>query len=134
MTERNMIVFVCEHGAAKSVLAAAQFNRLAGEKGRHLRAVARGTNPDAELSESTVHGLAQDGLVPTEPIPRKLSVEEVRSAKRVIRFCELTPEYLENELIEAWKDIPAVSENYDKARDAIVIRIHQLLNNIRSSP
>lgn len=31
------IVFVCEHGAAKSVIAAAYFNKLAAERARALR-------------------------------------------------------------------------------------------------
>ena len=32
------VVFVCEHGAAKSLIAAAYFNKLAGERGLSARA------------------------------------------------------------------------------------------------
>ena len=41
------IVFVCEHGAAKSVIAAAYFNKIAAEHGlreRRSRATSRGTS------------------------------------------------------------------------------------------
>ncbi len=33
MDEESVAVFVCEHGAAKSIVAAAHFNRIAREKG-----------------------------------------------------------------------------------------------------
>jgi protein-tyrosine-phosphatase len=45
-TDDKTIIFVCEHGAAKSVIAAAYFNRFAEQRGLNLRAAARGTNPD----------------------------------------------------------------------------------------
>ena len=36
--QEQTVLFVCEHGAAKSVIAAAQFNKLAKEKGDHALA------------------------------------------------------------------------------------------------
>ena len=39
------VVFVCEHGAAKSVIATAYFNKIAAERGLRARAVYRGVNP-----------------------------------------------------------------------------------------
>ena len=69
---KQKIIFVCEHGAAKSVIAASYFNKLANEKGLNLQAIARGTNPDQTLSPKTVKGLMEDGLQPTESIPQKL--------------------------------------------------------------
>ncbi len=45
----RMVVFVCEHGSAKSVIAAAFFDKLARERGLTLRAVARGTQPVAKV-------------------------------------------------------------------------------------
>ena len=43
------VVFVCEHGTVKSVIALAHFQRLARERGLPLRAISRGTAPDARL-------------------------------------------------------------------------------------
>ncbi|NOH01054.1 MAG: hypothetical protein HND47_03315 [Chloroflexi bacterium] len=127
MTEIGTIVFVCEHGAAKSVIAAAYFNSLAREKGLDLMAVARGTQPDEELSPKTVIGLQKDGLTPAETKPRKLAPEEAGSARRIISFCDLPEEYHQAAVIERWEDVPPVSENYQAARDAIVKNLHCLL-------
>jgi hypothetical protein len=52
-----VIIFVCEHGAAKSILSAAIFNKLAAERGLNFRAIARGTNPDPEISPKVARGL-----------------------------------------------------------------------------
>jgi protein-tyrosine-phosphatase len=128
MNQNSIIVFVCEHGAAKSILAAAYFNKLAGEKDLNLKAVARGMNPDQAISLQTVTGLHADGLTPTESVPRKLSLAEVESAQHIITFCELPVEYQEKAPIELWDDVPPVSENFEKARNAIIERIGQLLN------
>lgn len=130
MTQPRIIVFICEHGAAKSVIAAAYFNKLAGESGLDLRAIARGTDPDHELSASAIAGLRADGLTPTESAPQKLSLEDVESAQQVISFCELSEEYQQKAVIEQWENIPAVSENYEKARAAILERLNGLLNRI----
>ena len=127
MNQDPIIVFVCEHGAAKSIVAAAYFNQLAGEMGLDLRAVARGTNPDNELSPQAVRGLSEEGLTPTESAPQKLSLADVRSAQRVITFCELPMEYQQQATVERWDDVPPVSGNYEQARDAIIGRINQML-------
>jgi len=128
MNQNSLIVFVCEHGAAKSIIAAAYLNKLAGEKGMTLRAIARGTYPERELSPIAVAGLREDRLTPTESVPRKLSLAEVESAQRIITFCELPVEYQEKAVIELWDDVPPVSQDYQQARDAIVERIGHLLN------
>ncbi len=50
------ILFVCEHGSAKSVVAAAHFNRIAAARGLPFRAISRGTVPDAEMAPAAVKG------------------------------------------------------------------------------
>jgi hypothetical protein len=54
------VIFVCEHGAAKSVIATAYFNKMAAERGLPDRATSRGANPQAELSVSALKGLKED--------------------------------------------------------------------------
>ncbi|RPJ21625.1 MAG: hypothetical protein EHM33_25620 [Chloroflexi bacterium] len=122
-----MVVFVCEHGAAKSVLAAAYFNQLASEMGTNLRAVARGTNPDNQLSPQAIKGLSEDGLTPTESVPQKLTEADLQSAQRVVTFCELPTEYRGQAIVEYWDDVPPVSESYEQARDVLVERLRQML-------
>jgi protein-tyrosine-phosphatase len=127
MKQNSIIVFVCEHGAAKSVIAAAYFNKLAGERKLDAYAIARGTHPDQELSQKTIAGLREDGLIPTESIPQKLSFAEVESARQVVSFCELPEEFQQKATIEYWDDVPPVSENYKKARDVILVKLNRLM-------
>ncbi len=131
MNQTPVIVFVCEHGAAKSILAAAYFNRVAKARGLDLQAVARGTNPDNELSPQVIKGLLRDGLTPTEPTPQRLTPADLQSAQQIITFCELPVEYQQQDIVEHWNDIPPVSENYETARAAIVKRINYFVNQIR---
>jgi protein-tyrosine-phosphatase len=128
--QNKKVVFVCEHGAAKSVVAAAHFNRLASEMGLSIRAIARGKSPDAELSPKAVEGLKRDGLTPTETVPQKISSSDVESAEQIVSFCELPEEYQGKTVIEQWDDVPPVSEDYEKARDVIVERLHRLMNEV----
>ena len=129
MNRDPMVIFVCEHGAAKSVIAAGYFNKLATARNLQVRAVARGTNPDAEFSPKAAAGLQADDVTPTESIPQKLSLEEVENAQRVIAFCELPAEYRNAAIIEVWNGVPPVSEDYETARDAIVRRIRKLIDD-----
>jgi len=122
------IIFICEHGAAKSIIAAAHFNKLAEERNLETHAIARGTHPDQELSPKTIAGLQEDGLTPTESTPHKLSPADVESAQQIISFCELPEEYQNKIPIEHWNDIPPVSENYGTARDAILENLKHLLS------
>jgi len=130
MSQTSTFIFVCEHGAAKSVIAAAHFNKLASERNLSLRATARGTTPDAELSPKAVEGLERDGLTPTESVPQKLTLTDSESAGRIVSFCELPEEFQGRVSIDQWDGVPPVSEDYEKARDAIVERINKLIGNI----
>ena len=130
MPQSSTIIFICEHGAAKSVLAAAYFNKLARELNLDIRAIARGTNPDAELSPTAVAGLQADGLTPAETIPLMLSLAEVESAQRIVAFCELPEEYRSKALIEQWDDIPPVSQKYEPARDVILANLNRFMEKI----
>jgi protein-tyrosine-phosphatase len=124
---RPLVVFVCEHGAAKSVVAAAWLRRLADDAGLPLDAVACGTDPSPELSRHAMAGLAGDGLAPAPSRPRPLGSDELRRAWWVVRFGqELSLPTPSTAPVETW-DVPAVSDGYDAARDAIVSRLHQLL-------
>jgi arsenate reductase (thioredoxin) len=88
-----VVIFVCEHGAAKSILSAALFNKLARERRLNLRAIARGTNPDPEISPKVARGLQADGLAASEPAPKKISKADLAGASRVITFCTLPDDY-----------------------------------------
>lgn len=122
------IVFICEHGAAKSILAAAYFNKFARERNLDIHALARGTNPDEELAVSAVSGLAKDGLKSGEEKPILLSPQDIADAAAVISFFELPKEYQGAPSMEIWMDVPPVSVDYETSRDVIVGRIKQFMD------
>ena len=127
MQEAPLIIFVCEHGAAKSIIAAAHFNQMASARNLNLRAIARGMKPDPEFSAKTIEGLRSEGLTPPESIPQKLTLAEVESAQQIISFCELPEGFLDTANYENWDDIPPVSEDYEKARDMIIAKLMAMM-------
>src|SRR5262249_34500125 len=114
------VVFICEHGAAKSVIARGYFNKLAAERGLAVRAIARGADPQADPSVSTVRGLQADGLSPGLAAPRPFTASELRSSARIVAFDCGQPTMTALKGMDAcWDDVPIVSADYARARDAI---------------
>ena len=122
------VLFVCLHGAAKSVVAAAHFRRLATARGLAVDAVAAGTEPDAELTAETVKGLAADGLSARPARPRPVTRYDVDTAVRIVSFgCDVTPG--KGQRVEQWT-APAISEGYAPARDRIATDVERLVSEL----
>jgi arsenate reductase len=128
----QVIIFVCEHGAAKSILSAAIFNKLAVERGVNLRAIARGTNPDPEISPMIARGLQEDGLVASEPAPKKISKADLNGARQIITFCALPDDYSGSIRVENWDEVLPAIEDYAKAHERLAERINRLLEELKS--
>jgi arsenate reductase (thioredoxin) len=118
-----VIIFICEHGAAKSIVSAAYFNKLATERHLNFRAIARGTNPDKEISPKVQEGLRKDGLT---------SGADLACAMRVITFCSLPDDYAGNIQVEHWDNLLWESEDFSKSRDRILERLGRLLEELKS--
>ena len=124
---RPRVLFVCQHGAAKSVVGAAHFRRLAAARGLQIAAAAAGTEPDAELGPKAVKGLAADGLAPAPARPRPVTLYDLDTATRVVSFgCDVTPRQA---AVEQW-DVPNVSDGYEAARDRIVANVERLVADL----
>lgn len=126
------ILFVCEHGSAKSVVAAAHFNRIAAARGLPFRAISRGTEPDAEMAPPAIEGLSGDGLKPDDPAPSKLGQQDLDAAVRVVTFCALPSDLQARSPIEQW-EVPPVSTEYAASREAMLLRIERLLLELTGS-
>jgi protein-tyrosine-phosphatase len=125
---RPRVLFVCLHGAAKSVVGAAHFRRLAAARGLAVDAVAAGTEPDPELAPGAVKGLAGEGLAAAPGRPRPVTRYDLERATRVVSFgCELVP--ARGQKIHQW-DVPAVSDGYAAARDRIVANVERLVADL----
>ena len=128
---RSHVVFVCEHGAAKSVVAAAYFNQLAAERGLVMRAIARGADPQALPSRSAVEGLRGDGLPSPEGPPRPLAAAELRGAAHVVVFdCGQPGMKALRAMDRCWDDVPATGDGYARARDIIRAHVTQMLDEL----
>jgi arsenate reductase (thioredoxin) len=125
------IVFVCEHGAAKSVIAAAYFNKLAAERGLRERAIYRGASPQAELSVATLNGLRDDGLSVPSTKPASITATDVTAATHIFAIgCNLPAHASSSGKAENWADVPEVSDGYAASRDAIKRHVEQLLDQL----
>ena len=126
------IVFVCEHGAALSVVAAAYFNKLAQEQHLNWHAVARGVTPQENLSVSAAAGLNKDGVATEVVKPQAVTQEDLNGADYVVTFLPL-PENLKPKIpVESWDDVKWTPSDYDKARNGILQYIHQLVPKLKA--
>jgi protein-tyrosine-phosphatase len=130
-TQGKTVLFVCRHGAAKSVLAAADFRRLARERGLSIRADSAGVEPDDRMSPvvAEVLGAQEPGV--HAHAPRQVTSADLAAAWQVITF-DLDPDELPAlpAHLERWDDLPAVSENLPAARDAIGRRLEGLIRRL----
>ena len=129
MSPSRSVLFVCLHGAAKSVLAAADFERLAAERGLAITADSAGTEPDPEIAPGVAAALRADGVDLGQRRPRRVTAADTARADRVVTFgCELGEAMPAAVPVERWDDVPAVSENLPIARAAIRRHLDRLLD------
>jgi arsenate reductase (thioredoxin) len=124
------VVFVCEHGAAKSVIASAYFNKIAAEKGLRTRAVYRGVNPDPALSATALKGLRDDGLTVPADNPSTITSQDVDTAAVIFAIgCTLPKHAAASGKADAWEDVPG-DKGYAAMRDAIKKHVERLVDDL----
>ena len=126
-TTTGTMVFVCEHGAVKRV-AATFFNQIAAERGLNMRAVSRGTDPNAAVPAPIREGLKADGMAVNASFsPTRMSASDFASASHVVVFDVAMPG---NEKVERWDGLPAFSDGYAAASAAIRKRVEALVGGL----
>ena len=129
---RPAIVFVCEHGAAKSVIATAYFNKLAAERGLPYRATFRGTAPQDALSARTVEGLRADNIPLPTGRPTAIASSDIAQATHIFAIgCTLPAAAAASGKSADWGDVPD-DQGYPAMRDAIVKHVRALLDYLQS--
>jgi protein-tyrosine-phosphatase len=124
------VMFVCEHGAAKSVIATAYFNKIAAERGLPYRATFRGTSPQAELSVAALKGLREDGLEIPAGKPSAISEQDVSDATDIFAIgCTLPAHATASGKANDWSDVPD-DQGYPAMRDAIRRHVEMLLEDL----
>jgi arsenate reductase (thioredoxin) len=126
------ILFLCPHGAAKSILAAAYFNRMAQQHGLPYQADAAGTEPDEQVSPKVVAMLREEGIDVSHQQPRRVTNAELENAHVVISMgCELSDLETMPKRLEQWLDIPAVSENAQSANEVIRKHVEEIIASLQ---
>lgn len=114
------VMFLCPHGAAKSVLAAALFQRIMEERGLPLTATCAGTEPDAEIAPHVRALLQHEGLALPLEQPQHVTADLLAQVSYVISLgCDLDTLPLTPTHWEMWDDVPAPSQDLQGAYTCI---------------
>ena len=125
------VVFVCEHGAAKSLIAAAYFNTLDAERGLAARATFRGVDPQDALSARAVSGLKADGVPIPDGQPTAIAAPDVARATHIFGIgCTLPAMATTSGKAGSWDDVPD-DRGYEAMREAIVRHVRVLLDTLQ---
>ena len=127
------VLFVCEHGNVKSLMAVSYFNQLAQERHLPLMAISRGTAPDSStVPPAIIDGLRTDGFDVASFHPTAISPADVASADRVILINTELPSDLSgaSRATESWTDVPPASVDYGAARESLKAHVRALLDQL----
>jgi arsenate reductase len=130
------VLFMCPHGAAKSVLASAYFARLAKERGLNVRVESAGTDPDPTVSPAVAAHLRRQGYPVPESNPRRVTAKDFESADVVISIgCDLSGLQEPRGKLLRWDEVPPLSEDFARADEAIRNTVTALIEElVRSAP
>jgi arsenate reductase (thioredoxin) len=127
----SQVVFVCQHGVVKSLIATEWFNRLAKERNLTVRAVSRGVEPGEAVPAAVKEGLKQDGFDVGSFKPKELTKADFAGAIEVVALGVESPLFGDAPVaVERWKDIPPATTQYAASRDVMRQRIEALLKKL----
>ena len=128
MPKEQVVLFVCQHGAAKSVLAAELLGQRAAALRLPVTVSSAGIEPDGAVSDRVLDLLPERAEALSARPPRKVQDAAVRDASIVVTFnlaADALPEAPGRRL--TWDDIPPVSEDPVAARAAIERHLDELV-------
>jgi arsenate reductase (thioredoxin) len=120
------ILFLCQHGGAKSVIAASHFNRLAAERGLPFVATAAAAeDPYDAVPTPVADHLRREGFDVRAFKPHQAAPGEISAAARVVTIgCDLPGAH------ERWDDVPAASEDLEGSVAAIRRHVEALAGDL----
>jgi protein-tyrosine-phosphatase len=126
------VLFVCEHGTVKSLLAKVLFEQYAQEVGLLMRAESRGTHADSTVPPWMLRGLALDHVTLGSWHPKPLGAGDLATASYIVSFDVPGAATAAARAPRAqWNGLPSVTQDYSKGRDAIKARVHQLVDSLK---
>lgn len=125
------VVFVCEHGSVKSLVALEHFQRLARAAGLRVEASSRGTHPDSIVPSVVRAGLSADGFDVTAFHPRLFTPTDLESTTLIVALdADVDPVVQGRVQISRWDSLPSVTANYSRGRDALLERVKRLVDSL----
>ena len=126
------ILFLCQHGGAKSVVAASQFNRLAAERGLPFVATAAAADDPYDAVPTPVADyLQREGFDVRAFRPHQVAPGEIESATRIVTIgCELAGVESGAVISDRWDDVPAASEDLEGSAAAIRRHVEALAEEL----
>jgi arsenate reductase (thioredoxin) len=122
------LLFLCPHGAAKSVIAAVYCRRLVAQHGLDLDVTSAGTEPDVAVAPAVVELLRAEGLDVAHDQQRAVSREALGAAFRVISMgCDVSDLAPPGTIVEHWNDVPSPSQDLIAACNRISTHVEQLI-------
>ena len=129
------VLFMCPHGAAKSVLASAYFQKLAKERGLNVRVTSAGTEPDPAVAPTVAAHLRKQGYAVPTAAPRKASGEDLATADVVVSIgCDLSGFPAPRGRLLKWDEVPSPSQDFAGADEAIRKRVVALIEELARDP
>jgi len=125
------VLFVCVHNAARSQMAEAFFNEMT--KGEHL-GFSAGSQPSERVNPDVVEVMAELGIDISGKRPKRLSVDMVESADKVVvmgcgeEVCPVVPKEVQDWQIEDPEGQPI--EKIRQIRDQIKDRVKHLVETL----
>jgi arsenate reductase (thioredoxin) len=129
----EQVLFVCERGNVKSLMAAAYFNQLAAERNLSLRAISRGVAPDStSVPPAIIAGLQGEGIQVNDYRPRAVQHDDAARSSHVVTIGTDLPPAAKpaGATVEQWNDVPAASTNYAAARDSLRAHVRDLVERL----
>lgn len=131
---KTQVLFVCQHGNVKSVMAASYFNQEAERRGLRYRAVARGVAPDSPaVPEPIAGGLRADGIDVRGFRAEAVKASDTAASERVVTIGATLPaesEKAAGRRVEQWNDVPPASDGFVETRDAIKAHVRLLIEEL----
>jgi arsenate reductase len=129
----EQVLFVCERGNVKSLMAASYFNQLAAERKLPLRAISRGVSPNStSVPPAIVAGLHDEGIEVGAYRPVALSPNDASESRHVVTIGTDLPDSTQPAVTtrERWDDVPAASTSYSAARDSLRSHVRDLIQRL----
>jgi protein-tyrosine-phosphatase len=133
-THDSQVLFVCEHGNVKSLMAMSYFNQLAQERRLHYRAVSRGTAPNSTtVPPAIIQVLRDDGFDVSSFRPSLVKDVDISESQRVITIGVALPmdaQAAARAKIEQWNDIPPASADFSATRESLKRHVQKLIEQL----